>query len=156
MESIIKYDESIKNAFITLSNEIKVVDNHLEYAIEYCSHLTSSDLILYKNWITLAKKYNNNMDLDFIVLVLSFDKLHTNISNNITTTSFQPHIKYYNYYLMDYYIDLRNKLIYDNGVFKEVNREDYIIKTEQDREVEDEINDIKRKVKKEDRIYFMR
>lgn len=156
MESSIKYDRFIKNAFITLSNEIITVDDHLEYANEYCTRLTSSDLILYKNWITMTKKYNNNMNLDFIVLVLSFDKLHTNVSNNITTTSFQPHIKYYNYYLMDYYIDLRNKLIYDNGVFREVNREDYIIKTEHDREVEDEINDIKRKVKKEDRIYFMR
>lgn len=150
----VKYKDNITNAFISLTNEIIFVDKHIDYASNYCSNLNKDELVLYKNFCMLYKGNMKDIDLDFITLVLSYDKIHN--SNIITTTSLEPHIKYYNYYLMDYYIDLRNRLVFDGNRYVEINREDYVIKTEIDSKIQEEINNIKRKVKKEDRIYFMR
>lgn len=90
--------------------------------------------------------------------VLDFDKVETMWRKSITTTSFESHIKDYNYYLRDWNIELRTKMKYnkETGIFEPVYYpEDNLIR-DADREAEDEIEEIKRKVLIKDRHHFFK
>ena len=76
----------------------------------------------------------------------------------ITTTSRQPHIRFYNYYLMDWYIDKKTPMKYNEktGLFEYDEPKDWMIYYNEDRKVEDEINEIKAKVLRKDRHHFFK
>lgn len=164
MSKIILYDDSLefgKTAFITPNNKIILTDEkHEIYAQKYCkgNNLTKEELILYKYWLE-QKDYNRGkIYSDFLVDVLGFDKILTIMRKTITTTSSNPHVRFYNYYLMDWFIDIRNRYFYNEstGIFEPIQKDNFIIVSEEDREMESEINDIKSKVKLKDRPYFFR
>ena len=170
MNKILSYDhtlESQKNAFITPKNNIIIVDEgHEEFAENYCNginlydidRLSIEELNLYKLWLNLNNFNKRGMSSDFLVDVLGFDKILKVMRKTITTTSLEPHVRFYNYYLMDWYIDIRKRLAYDEktGFFLEINKKEAFIISSFDREMEEEINEIKSKVKLIDRKYFFR
>ena len=101
------------------------------------SKLTKQQLELYKLWLK-NKKFPSN--IDFMVYLLRFDKVGTLLGNAITTTNNKPHIRFYNYYLMDWEIqrevpkevrfdEKRNRLaLIGTGV--DVTQRDYDFKAE--------------------------
>lgn len=117
MSKIIPYDDTLevgKNAFITPNDKIIITcEKHEIFAQNYCegniSKLTKEELILYKHWLEQNEYNKRNMYSDFLVDVLGFDKILTIMRKSITTTTFEPHVRFYNYYLMDWYIDVRKK-----------------------------------------------
>ena len=164
MNKIILYDDSLedgKKAFITpLGKVILLCDKHEVYAQNYCegdlSKLTKEELILYRYWLSQNDNNKREMYGDFLADVLGFDKVLRIMRKSITTTSPTPHIRFYNYYLMDWYIDIRNRVVYNEktGIFEPVNKG--FITLSEDREFEEEINSIKSKVKLKDRHHFFR
>lgn len=166
MSKIILYDDALevgKTAFITSSDEIIVTnEKHEVFAENYCegslNKLTKDELVLYKRWLEQNDYNKRKMCSDFLVDVLGFDKILTIMRKSITTTSLEPHIRFYNYYLMDWYIDIRDKLVYNEktGLFEPFERKDWFIRYSEDRKMEEEINDIKSKVKLKDRMHFFR
>lgn len=103
------YDDTLefgKTAFITPNNKIIIVDEKHEVFVQsYCegdiNKLTKDELILYKYWLEQNDFNKRKMCSDFLVDVLGFDKIIKNISKTIATTTLFPHIRFYNYYLMD-------------------------------------------------------
>ncbi len=94
---------------------------------------------------------------DFMVLVLDFDKVEIQLRKTITTSSRQPHIRFYNYYLMDWNINIYEKLYYNTNT----NRFDIINPTPLGLDQEDtdeyyEIEDIKSKVLIKERNLFFK
>jgi len=164
MSNIILYDETLevgKTAFITPNDKIIVTDDkHEVYAQNYCNinNLTKEELILYKRWLQENEEVKRKMSSDFLVCVLGFDKILSLMKKTIVTTSFEPHIRFYNYYLMDWYIDIRKKSVYNEktGMFELVGRDDFIMKYNKDRKVEVEIDEIKKYVKLKDRHHFLK
>ena len=59
---------------------------------------------------------------------------------------------------MDWYIDIRNRLVYNEktSIFEPIQRQDWSIRYNEDRKMEEEINEIKSKVKLKDRYHFFR
>jgi len=176
MSTIIPYDEKLgEGAFITPKNEIKMVyDCHESFAYNFCcenykylnelkfnnedtcfNKLSKEQLKLCKLW--LEKYDGSNSYSDFLVFVLGFDKIQTVMNKSITTTSFFPHIKYYNYYLMDWYVEQLTPMKYNNetGLFEPKNQ-GMFFGYSTDRDAEEEINEIKSKVLKSDRPYFFK
>ena len=183
MSLIIPYDDKFDRgdgAFISPSNEIILTHGeHERFAGKYCSgidylfsrrsstkngdpfslsKLTKEQLELYKLWLEQNEFYSRKMHSDFMVFVLGFDKIETIMRRAITTTSRQPHIRFYNYYLMDWYIDKKNPMKYneETGLFEYDEPKDWIIYYNEDRKVEDEINEIKTKVLRKDRHHFFK
>ena len=164
MSKILLYDKTLEvgnPAFITPNNKIILTNvKHEIYAQNYCNinNLTKEELILYKRWLQDNEEIMRNMSSDFLVCVLGFDKVLSLMKKAIVTTSYEPHIRFYNYYLMDWYIDIRKKSVYNEstGMFEFVEREDFSIKYNEDRRIEREIDEIKRCVKLKDRHYFLK
>lgn len=182
MNSIIPYDPKLGNgdgAFIKPNNKIILTyGEHERFAAKYCSgkdylfynssdktkdpfslsKLTKEQLELYKLWLEKNEFYSRNMHSDFMVFILGFDKIETIMRRAITTTSRQPHIKFYNYYLMDWYIDKKYPMKYneEKGIFEYDEPKDWIIYYNEDRKVESEINEIKQNVLKKDRHHFFK
>lgn len=166
MSKIILYDHTLeigKTAFITPDDKIIITDEkHEVFAQDYCegnmNKLTKEELILYKYWLEQNDFNKRKMCSDFLIDILGFDKILTNVRKSITTTSYEPHVRFYNYYLMDWYIDIRNRLVYNEkkGIFEPVQNEDCFIRDNEDRKMEEEINEIKTKVKLKDRHHFFR
>ena len=75
----------------------------------------------------------------------------------ITTTNPSPHIRFFNYYLMDWNIIEQPQMKYnsDTGLF-EYDKNNSYLRNSEDREAENEINDIKAKVLKKERPLFFR
>lgn len=181
MGLIIPYDSTLGNgdgAFISPSNEIILTYGaHERFSAKYChgsnylsfdysdknedpfslSKLTKEELELYKLWLE-ENEFCRKMHSDFMVYVLGFDKIETIMRRAITTTSRQPHTKYYNYYLMDWYIDEQSPMKYneETGLFEYDEPENWITHYNEDRKVEEEINEIKSKVLKKDRHHFFK
>lgn len=182
MNPIIPYDSMLGNgdgAFITPSNEIILTyGEHERFAAKYCSgkdyfyssfsdkskdpyassKLTKEQLELYKLWLEKNEYYRRKMYSDFMVFVLGFDKVETIMRRAITTTSRQPHVKYYNYYLMDWYIDKQTPMKYniETGLFEYDEPQDWIMYSNEDRRIESEINEIKQNVLRKDRHHFFK
>ena len=133
-----------------------VEKSHEEFAKYYCNnYLSKKEKELFELWLS---KYNtNNLDIygDFLVKVLSYDKISTRIKNQIVTTSFTPHIRFYNYYLMNYNITVQNKLIYDqNKEMFYIYNNLYRFNSFLDYEYKEEIDKIKSKTLIKDRHNF--
>ena len=119
MSKILLYDDTLemcKPAFITPDNKIIIAnEKHEIFAQKYCegnlSKLTKEELILYKYWLEQKGFNRKEMSSDFLVSVLGFDKVLTLMKKSIATTSLEPHIRFYNYYLMDWYVDITNRLV---------------------------------------------
>lgn len=118
------------------------------------SKLTKQQLELYKLWLR-SEKFPSN--IDFMVYLLRFDKVGTLLGNAITTTNNKPHIRFYNYYLMDWYVDKLSPMRFNKktGTF-EYNVEESYIQFDDDEEAAEEIKKIKSTVlcKKDRRAFF--
>ena len=121
------------------------------------SKLSKEQLEKYRLWLETMDTYSNEEALDFLVLVLAFDKVETNVHNIITTTSAIPHIRFYNYYLMNWQILVHDRMVYDPEQNKYVYSSDNQTFTPtSDREAEEEIQEIKKTIKFEYRPYFFK
>ncbi len=120
--------------------------------------LSKEQLELYKLWLENYEFARRNLYSDFMVYLLNFDKVETVMSRAITTTSSQPHLRFYNYYLMDWYIDCQPPMYFNenNGKFEYSSTDDWYLKYAEDRQIEIEINKIKSKVLVKDRHLFFK
>ena len=122
------------------------------------SKLTKEQLELYKLWLENYEFARSNLYSDFLVYLLGFDKIETVMRRKVTTTVLNPHIRFYNYYLMDWYIDYQTPMKYneDTRHFEYIERGDILLETSKDRQAESEINEIKSKVLLKDRHLFFK
>lgn len=135
MSVIIPYEDDLfgnVGAFISPEGKIyHVKDDHEKFTKEYLKSIKekrSNDIYatkiwnLYLLWENYYKDFSKNSLSDFMVLVLGFDKVETLSKNTISTSARQPHIRFYNYYLMDWKIMLYEKLHYNesNHTFDEL------------------------------------
>lgn len=128
-----------------------------EIDIYKTSKLSSSELKLLKLWIESKNYRYRDMFSDFLVFVLGFDKVETAMRRAITTTTSMTHVRFFNYYLMDYYIKRFPKMKYNSqsGLFEKdtfLQFKDY----SEERKAIDEIKEIKSKVLLKDRHLFFR
>ena len=125
------------------------------------SKLSIDELKLYKKWLKkYSRYYKEASSLDFMILFLNYDKVESLKNFTITTSSRIPHVRFYNYYLMDWNIVQLPKVIYDEDTSKFEflgNRlVDLYHSSSQEHEAEEEINEIKSKVKKRNISYFFK
>ena len=78
-----------------------------------CSQLTKQQLEIYKLWLKSREKHQEDLYSDFLVLCLGFDKVEIIKTHAITTSNSHPHIRLYNYYLMNWNIDVLPKQLYN-------------------------------------------
>lgn len=173
MSYVIPYDDNLgrkERTFITPSGKIVSTPmTHEFYATEYCrgegfldgsngvSRLTAEEAAIFKNWLS-EYGYKRELCSDFLVQVLGFDKVETVLRRVITTTSREPHVRFYNYYLMDWCIDNRRPIRYneETGLFEYDKSDEWISMFNGDKAVEDEINEIKANVLVKERHYFFK
>lgn len=122
------------------------------------SNLTPMQLIMYKlyrKWLTKEEFISTGAVSDFLVCFLSFDKVETVLFNTITTSSTHPHIRFWNYYLMDWSINTvpSLKLNKEDQSFFYVSNDFY---ANDDQEAAEELDDIKRLVRVKDRSLFFK
>ena len=169
MAKIIPYDEKIldsNGAYITFDGEIIYVDkNHEETALEYCNnslfegHLNLDQLDTYKMWCNEDRPLS-----DYMLFVLSMDKIiilsderaKISIPKTIITPNRNPHIRFYNYYLMDFYINHVNKMKYNIDSQKFEEEYDFYYDSFADGEAKEELDNIKRMTLRKDRNLFFR
>lgn len=122
------------------------------------TELTREQLELYKLWLEKYEFAKRNLFSDFMVYLLQFDKVETVMRRKITTTNPQPHIRFYNYYLMDWYIEEEPPMKFNEntGLFEWDEDNYWVIRNKGDREAELEINEIKANVLKRDRMLFFK
>lgn len=143
--------------------ELKMSDNEEEYKEtiklysdfyrrdpkfeEYISsNLDDDELELYRIW-DKKDPYNST---SFLVQVLGWDKIETSIIKSISTSSDKPHIRFYNYYLMDWEIGIFKRLIYDYDSKKFIladEKKEFSLSNHKDNSYEEELNHIKKHVK---------
>ncbi len=135
--------------------ELKTRDTCID--VYRSSKLTSEQLAIYKLWLTAYEFAHHKSYADFMVSVLGFDKADVILQKTISTTVFNPHVRFFNYYLMDWYIDKQYPLIYDpeKGLFM-YRENNSLIEMGQDREYAEEIEEIKSRVLLKDRPLFFR
>ena len=119
--------------------------------------LTSEQLKLYKLWLDEYEFSRRNLLSDFMVYLLSFDKVETVMRETITTTNPNPHIRFFNYYLMDWFSINQPPMKYNSktGLF-EYDYNNLYLGNSEDKEAEDEIKEIKARVLKKDRHLFFK
>ena len=144
-----------KIPFLLASKEEKDLRSGID--IFSSSSLSREQLVKYKRWIEKHHIDRQAIYVDFLVFVLAYDKVETQIHNLITTTATEPHVRFFNYYLMDWHINHQKPLIYDEKLDIYKYNEDIIeISDDADREAEEELNEIKAKVLIKDRPYFFK
>ena len=153
-----QYDNTSLSEFFEY---LKVYYNYkgtIEEMDEYSSSkLTQEQLKLYKLWLDKYEFSRRNLLSDFMVYLLSFDKVETVMRETITTTNPNPHIRFFNYYLMDWDIFEQPPMKYNNdtGLF-EYDKDNWYLGKNEDKEAEEEIEEIKAKVLKKDRPLFFK
>ena len=162
----INHLELYNGAFITTSNRIILVQGkHDKTAKDYCegnkihpSQLTFSEQELYEKWKKYNKWRKNNREADFLINVLNFDKIENIVKHSITTSSLEPYIRFYNYLLMDWTLNLQSKVVYnpEKETFERQNITSWHIGSLEEQDAKEEIEDIKKHVKKIDRPLFFR
>ena len=158
--------EIYNGAFITPSNAIILVkDRHDITAKKYCegeneqsSQLSIKEQELYEYWKNYNKWRKNNRETDFLITVLGFDKIENIVKHSIMTSSLEPYIRFYNYLLMDWTINLQTRVIYnpDKKTFERQSLSSWHIGSLEEQEAREEIEDIKKRVKKIDRPLFFK
>lgn len=153
----IKYGRSLYS-FEDFQKEYNFNGSKEDIDVFASSNLTKEQLVLLKKWLQEHERVTRNLLSDFLVYVVGFDKIETIRRKAITTTTQQPYTKFYNYYLMDWYIDWYKPLMIFNeetGCFEYAKR-DYIVMNHEDREVKSEIDEIKANVLRKDRHHFLK
>lgn len=115
------------------------------------SKLTQKELELFKLWLESDKCCGKNLYSDFMLYLLGFDKVETVTRRMISTTSIDPHIRLFNYYLMGWNIKRLAplKLNKQTGIF-EFDSDILWTQSIEDRDAEKEINTIKSRVLSKD------
>ncbi len=95
---------------------------------------------------------------DFLLYILGIDKIQTIKRKCIVTTHPYPYIRYYNYLLMGFEIDLHNPMKYneDTKEFEHYRQDRNIIAARQNGKYLDEIEDLKNKVPIMERHLFFK
>lgn len=129
---------------------------------EWChSKLKEEELKQYQLWMNQYQHYfKSSSALDYMIFVLGYDKIESILTHTITTTHNLPHIRFYNYYLMDWDIQILSKAHFNSKKnlfeFGNDNLIDLYHSISLDSEAEEEIQSIKSKVKKKDLPKFFR
>ena len=126
---------------------------------EYNGKLNKYQFEIFKIW--MEEHYKNNISFygacsDFLLHVLEYDKVEVVNNRAITTCNDNPHIRLFNYYLLDHLILHLPRKIYNEklGIFE---TEKYIYTpSDEDIEMEKEIKEIKEKVPVKERKLFLR
>lgn len=126
------------------------------------SKLNKEELELFKRWLLYYEKlYGEDgfcpQTSNFLVGALSWDKVETLRGYTITTASPIPHVRLFNYYLMDWNLDSVCKIVYN----QENDSVDFVdpsnqVTMEMDYKYQCEADEIKRKVKIEERPLFFK
>lgn len=169
MAKIIPYEQKLldsRGAFINLTGEIIYVNkDHEETALEYCNtnlfkrNMNLEQLDIYKMWCNEDRPLS-----DYMLFILSMDKViilseenaKISIPKTIITPNRDPHIRFYNYYLMDFYISHVNKMKYNIDSQKFEEEYDFYYDSFADGEAKDELDNIKKMVLKKERGLFFR
>ncbi|MBR2828521.1 MAG: hypothetical protein IKE70_04755 [Bacilli bacterium] len=152
-----KYDEDKIEDYFEYLKAYYNFKGTIEEIEEYSStKLTKEQLNLYKLWLERYELNSTYLFSDFLVYVLQFDKVETVMRETITTTNPNPHIRFFNYYLMDWYIIEQPPMKYNKK--KEIfeYEENGYLGNQEDKESEEEIEEIRRKVLKKDRPLFFK
>jgi hypothetical protein len=145
--------------FQELFNLLKKYHNYkgtIEEVNEYSSSkLTIEQLKLFKLWLKCSEQFD--LTSDFMIYVLNFDKVETIRRTTIITTNPNPHIRFFNYYLMDWDVIDYPPMKYnsDTGMF-EFDESNYFLGNSNDKMTEDKIEEIKEKVLIKDRPLFFK
>lgn len=136
---------------------LKNIKDKQDIDIYQSSKLSKEELEAYKVWLQNKKLYFFRSYSDYMLHALGFDRVETMWRKTITTTSFEPHIKYYNYYLMEWNIVLKTKMKYnkETRLFEPLFLDDSSL-IDSDIEAKEEIEKIKRKVLIKDRYRFFK
>lgn len=141
--------------FLDAQQEVKKIREGID-AFQ-TTNLTRQELELYKKWLITHSNPETAFYADFLVYALAYDKVETLIKNVITTTAAEPHVRFYNFYLMDWHIYPQKRMVFDEEKNLFVSHDSIIeISDENDREAEEEIEEIKRKVLLKERPYFFK
>ena len=98
---------------------------------------------------------SDNLIRDFAVEMIGFDKIENKTRKTITTSKSNIYETFFNYYLMDFDINIKPRYIYDKNSQEFILAESYGVFFNHDIYLFDEINAIKEKTLIEDRtIYF--
>ena len=126
---------------------------------EYDGELNEYQFEVFKIWVT--EHFKNHISLygascDFLLYVLGFDKAEAVRNRAISTCNNDPHVRLFNYYILD------NKIIHlPKKVFNEVTgtfdtAEFLYVPSDEDIEMEKEIKEIEAKVPVKERKLFLR
>lgn len=150
-------DTHDSNAFEDYKKEHNFQGNKEDIDVFSSTKLTKEQLELYKLWKDKYEFSRKNLISDFMVYILQFDKLETMRRTTITTTNPNRHIRFFNYYLMDWNIDYESPMKYNRTTeqFEFDNEKNYLSSSE-DREAEEKIRKIKSTVKKRQRHLFFK
>lgn len=121
------------------------------------SKLTKKELELFKIWLESDKCTGKNLFSDFMLYLLNFDKVETVMRRMISTTSYEPHIRLWNYYIMGWHIKRLAPLKFnkETGIF-EFNHDILCTQSIEDKLAEQEIEGIKSKVLLENRHLYLK
>ena len=121
------------------------------------SKLNKQELEKYRFWLSKMQDFKNPYYADFLVFALGYDKVENLFKKTIVTTSATPHVRFYNYYLMEWQILVYNRVHYDEkeGVFDFV-PPNFGFQYVQDIETEEEINSIRESVPLSKRPLFFK
>ncbi len=174
-----------QGAFITPSGKILSVDsNHEDFAYDYCNseEFKKDNSAFVRPGISPLKKLEDKALIssyeklkyflkwmekkhiekkapyeDFLVLVMQYDKIETSIKSMITTTAVEPHVKFFNYYLMDWDVKTED-IFYFNEETKRFDKNPLRYRFASYNEIEaiEELDEIKSKVKVKDRKFFIK
>ncbi len=177
MSIILPYNDNISKydgAFIKPNGDIiPVYGKHEKSAYHYCtgssliigksesaipyltpnSQLDEEEYQLYQLWKS-SNSTNITLVTDFLTLILGYDKVEKIESNSITTSSFQPHIRFYNYYLMDWDITVMPRYQYDSSKGCFIQDKHFYTSDYKDLDAANEIERIKDKVITKNRKIF--
>lgn len=109
--------------------------------------------------LKILKKWNESFGSgysDYLCGILGYDKVNTIAKSTIITTNPQPYIKYWNYYLMDWDIDVVPSIYYDT---KEHNFNLYdrsLLYADKNYIILDELDEIKQKTLIKDRYKYFK
>lgn len=121
------------------------------------SSLTPKQLELYKLWCEEMFFRCRDVSTDFMIYMLGYDKVQTVTRRAITTTCLEPHVRFYNYYLMDWFIDTKTRRRYNPETrefeieYRQIDRQDG-----NDMAAEEEIKEIRSRVLVKDRHLFLK
>ena len=106
------------------------------------SKLSVRELEKLKVW--LNNHNSQNTYSDFLVYALCYDKVERKVNKLITSTATDPHIRFFNYYLMDWKVeDPRETILYkSNSENFRFSERDYSYRSSEDLDAEEEIDEI--------------